>query len=359
MLAINMLGDGLRDTLDPKMARMAELMRGDCDRHPHPRSPEPERAPAGAATAPCRRGHLLTSVPGEIVCVVGESGSGKSVRACADGPAAGTVKPEAGRSCSKARISEARRERLRAAARRRMAMIFQEPMTALNPLCDHRRPDRRDVRGHTELATPKERRAKALNLAKEVRLPDPERITRLSAPALRRPAPARHDRHGAGARAALLIADEPTTALDVTTQAQILKLIRDLQGARHRRAVHHPRFRRGRRDRRPRRGDAARPVVEQGGAPRDPERARSTLHAQMLLASVPSLKAPAARRKRPRPSCSKREARQDLSRALLFGRPRVVHARKDVSLTMRAARRSASSASPARARRRWRAASPG
>jgi ABC-type lipoprotein export system ATPase subunit len=51
----------------------------------------------------------------------------------------------------------------------------------------------------------------------------------------------------------LLIADEPTTALDVTTQAQILKLIKELQArARHRGAVHHPRLRRGGRDRRPR-----------------------------------------------------------------------------------------------------------
>jgi ABC-type histidine transport system ATPase subunit len=51
----------------------------------------------------------------------------------------------------------------------------------------------------------------------------------LSAPALGRPAPARHDRHGAGLRPKLLLADEPTTALDVTVRGQILDLLAELQ----------------------------------------------------------------------------------------------------------------------------------
>jgi microcin C transport system ATP-binding protein len=60
-------------------------------------------------------------------------------------------------------------------------------------------------------------------------IPEPERARALPAPAVGRPAPARHDRHGAGLPARLLLADEPTTALDVTLRAQILDLLSELQ----------------------------------------------------------------------------------------------------------------------------------
>jgi peptide/nickel transport system ATP-binding protein len=76
----------------------------------------------------------------------------------------------------------------------------------------------------------------------------------------------------------LLIADEPTTALDVTTQAQILKLIKELQAPRHRRAVHHPRFRRRRRDRRPRGRAALGELVEMGPTEQMLTRPRAGLH---------------------------------------------------------------------------------
>ena len=80
VLAINILGDGLRDTLDPKMSKTG-MMSDDVRSRRRPRSPQSDdRAAAGADRAARRRqGVLHASSRGEIVCLVGESGSGKSV----------------------------------------------------------------------------------------------------------------------------------------------------------------------------------------------------------------------------------------------------------------------------------------
>jgi microcin C transport system ATP-binding protein len=79
--------------------------------------------------------------------------------------------------------------------------------------CNSRRPDARaGLGGAIERCATPASRARAARAA-------------LSAPAFRRAAPARHDRHGAGGPARLLLADEPTTALDVTLRAQILDLL--------------------------------------------------------------------------------------------------------------------------------------
>jgi peptide/nickel transport system ATP-binding protein len=174
-------------------------------------------------------------VPGEIACVVGESGSGKSMCAHAlMGLLPERVTTETGTIAFEGKnllaLDEAGWRDLRG---RRIAMVFQEPMTALNPLMRIGEQIMEMFEAHG-LLTPRQRRAKALELAREVGLPDPEKIVRayphqLSGGQRQRAMIAM----ALALEPAVLVADEPTTALDVTTQAQILKLIRDLQRNRH------------------------------------------------------------------------------------------------------------------------------
>jgi len=168
---------------------------------------------------------------GETVALVGESGCGKSVSALSvmrlvEEPA-GRI--EGGEVLFKGRnllaLSE---EQMRTVRGREIGMIFQEPMTSLNPVLTIGRQLTEGLEIHLKMSET-DARARALELLSMVGIPDPAR--RLS----------QYPHHFSGGmrqrmmiamalacNPALILADEPTTALDVTIQAQILELMRDL-----------------------------------------------------------------------------------------------------------------------------------
>jgi peptide/nickel transport system ATP-binding protein len=190
---------------------------------------------------PTRRGVLtaLDSIsfaiaPGEVLGVVGESGAGKSITGLAvirllEPPgriAAGEVRLE-GR-----RIDKLPHEEMRRIRGRKIGVIFQDPLTSLNPLYTIGQQLEETILTHLDLS-PRAARERALSLLKEVGIPAPE---------------ARYNNyphHFSGgmrqrvvialalaAEPRLLIADEPTTALDVSIQAQIITLLKRLAAER-------------------------------------------------------------------------------------------------------------------------------
>ncbi len=177
-------------------------------------------------------GVSLRVAAGETLCVVGESGSGKSVTALAVMGLLqkGALAPAGGRvSLAGEPLLAASERRLRQLRATTMAMIFQEPMTALNPVLPIGRQIDEVLRIHGQYGA-RARKKAILDMMEQVHLPDVERIYR-----------AYPHRLSGGQRQRimiamalilkprLLIADEPTTALDVTTQKQILALIDELQ----------------------------------------------------------------------------------------------------------------------------------
>lgn len=168
--------------------------------------------------------------PGEIVAVVGESGSGKSVSSRALlGLLPGYATVTGSATLDGAELTSLRGDAMRKVRGRRIAMIFQEPSTSLDPvrtvgwqICEA-------LRAHSRMSR-KAATARAVELLELVGIPEPARRVK-SYP---------HQMSGGQKQRVMIaiaiacdpeviIADEPTTALDVTVQAQILDLLRDLR----------------------------------------------------------------------------------------------------------------------------------
>ncbi|WP_111800816.1 ABC transporter ATP-binding protein [Rhizobium sp. AN68] len=172
---------------------------------------------------------------GETIAIVGESGSGKSV----------TARTIMGLLTKRASVSKTATVRFngddilkfssrqrRALRGNRISMIFQEPMSSLNPIYTIGSQIVEAIRVHSRMSR-KQAEARALDLLRQVQIPEPEaRLKQYP-----------HQLSGGQRQRVMiamalsndpdvLIADEPTTALDVTVQAQILNLIRDLQKKR-------------------------------------------------------------------------------------------------------------------------------
>ena len=190
------------------------------------------KLPSGADRALAVDTVDLQLLAGQTLCVVGESGSGKSMIANAvmgllPVP---NVAPVAGRILFEGRdLLAITQDELRALRGRRIGMIFQEPMTSLNPVMRVGDQIGEVLDAHLSLSR-HERRERVLNALRDVGLPEPERTIdsfpfRLSGGQRQRVMIAA----ALVLEPTLLIADEPTTALDVTTQAQILALMRDIQ----------------------------------------------------------------------------------------------------------------------------------
>jgi peptide/nickel transport system ATP-binding protein len=297
------------------------------------------KLPAGADRENAVEDVSLTVHGQEIVCVVGESGSGKSVTAhTVMGLLPRTqLTPTAGQALLMGddllRMSPTQIRDLRGA---RMSMIFQEPMTALNPVMTIGNQIEEVLKIHTKMS-PAERMTRVAQVMEDVRLPDPERMI-ASYP---------HQLSGGQRQRvmiaaalvlepALLIADEPTTALDVTTQAQILRLIRDIQRTHHMAVmfITHD-F-----------GVVAeiadRVVVMQTGRVVEQGKAQEVLrnpqhpYTRMLISAVPSVHPPERNSKEANPIVLETRGLQKIyGGGGFFRKDHIVHAAEDVEFTVR------------------------
>ncbi|WP_246731863.1 dipeptide/oligopeptide/nickel ABC transporter permease/ATP-binding protein [Methylocapsa sp. S129] len=253
-IGINLIGDGLRDVLDPKL-KSGGLART------HARTDAvslEERSkglplPGAAARLPLAirglRTHFrigraiyaavdgvdMAIAPGESVGIVGESGSGKTVTALS---ILGLVATPPGRIVGGEilhygeELASATLSRLQEIRGRRIAYVFQDPQSTLNPLIRIGEQIAESIRRHQGKSAAEAMRL-AVALLESVHIPDPEHKANAYPHEL---SGGQRQRVGIAIALAndpeLIIADEPTTALDVTTQAQVLKLLNELRRER-------------------------------------------------------------------------------------------------------------------------------
>ncbi|GAC55563.1 ABC transporter ATP-binding protein/permease [Gordonia amicalis] len=247
VFAFNLVGDGVRDVLDPRQRTL--LRNRGYDRRSvavATATPRPARAVSddsvldvenlvvGVGPREIVHGIGFTVARGETLGIVGESGSGKSLSVLSatglfDAPSAYV---RGSSLLGRTEIVGATPSTLRALHGTRVGFVFQDPSSSLNPLLTIEQQLAEGPRRHLGLNRA-EARERALQLLRDVNLPDPE--SRLGAYPHQLSGGQRQRVMIAIALACdpeLLIADEATTALDVTTQAQIIDLVADLQRKR-------------------------------------------------------------------------------------------------------------------------------
>ena len=249
VMAINLLGDGVRDALDPR------LKSGALSRPMAATLVDPNRVPAASATTDAilsinnlqTQFHVKDRVykavggvdldvkPGECHGIIGESGSGKSVTALS---VMGLVASPPGVITGGSVIYDGKDlvgapyETLRSYRGDKIAYIFQDPLATLHPLYKVGDQLAEAIRCHHDVSK-SQARARAVQLLKSVRIPNAESRADSFPHEL---SGGMRQRIGIAMALAndpdIIIADEPTTALDVTVQAQILALLNDLRRER-------------------------------------------------------------------------------------------------------------------------------
>ncbi|MGL4811086.1 MAG: ABC transporter ATP-binding protein [Beijerinckiaceae bacterium] len=300
------------------------------------------RLPRGGDRTNAIENVSFTVNPGEIVCVVGESGSGKSVTSQAVMgllPKGQLTVASGGIRLQGDELLTKTPSQLRDLRGTRMAMVFQEPMTALNPVITVGDQIAEVLEIHTELSQA-ERRAKVLDIMRAVHLPDVD--TMIDSYPHQLSGGQRQRIMIAAALVldpALLIADEPTTALDVTTQAQILKLIKEMQVRRNTGVLFITHDFGVVADIADRVVVMQKGLVVEQGAAVDVLKNPQHPYTKMLIASVPSLNPPLhAQQDTQAVALETRNLKKTYGQAggwLSFGKQRIVHAVRDATISLR------------------------